>query len=417
MLGEIALWSFVVLLITGTLLALWFKPSMGEVTYQGSYDELRGIKVSEAFDSTMQISFDVRGGLLLRQIHHWAANVFIAAMFVHMMRIFCTGAFRKPRELNWAIGGSLLVLGILEGFAGYSLPDDLLSGTGLRIAEGMMQSVPVVGTYVAFFVFGGPFPGDQIIPRLFTAHILLIPGVLLALIGAHMMLLIYQKHTQWPGAGKTNHNVVGYPMLPVYAAKAGGYFFIVFGVTALMGGLMTINPIWEFGPYDPAKVTAGSQPDWYMGVPEGLLRIMPAFETHLFGYTLSWNVFLPFMVLPGLILTTFLIYPFVEAWVTGDKREHHLLQRPRNAPNRTGFLAAMMTLYGILWAAGGNDVLALVFHGNIYHIIEFVRVAVFVGPVLAFLVTRRWCLGLQRGDRERLMHGDETGIISRSPDG
>jgi ubiquinol-cytochrome c reductase cytochrome b subunit len=336
MLGEIALWSFVVLLITGTFLTLWFKPSMGEVTYQGSYDELRGIKVSEEFDSTMHISFDVRGGLLVRQIHHWAANLFIAAMFVHMIRIFCTGAFRKPRELNWSIGGSLLALGILEGFAGYSLPDDLLSGTGLRIAEGMMQSVPVVGTYLAFFVFGGQFPGDQIIPRLYAAHILLIPGLLLGLIGAHMVLLVYQKHTQWPGPGKTNRNVVGYPMLPVYAAKAGGFFFIVFGVTALMGGLMTINPIWEFGPYDPAKITADSQPDWYMGVPEGLLRIMPPFETHLFGYTLSWNVFLPFMVLPGLILSAFLAYPFIEAWVTGDRREHHLLQRPATRPTAPG---------------------------------------------------------------------------------
>ena len=344
MLGEIALWSFVVLLLTGVFLTLWFKPSMGEVIYDGSYDQLRGLHMSEAYASTLEISFDVRGGLLMRQMHHWSAMLFIAAMFVHMMRVFFTGAFRKPRELNWVIGGLLLMLGILEGFAGYSLPDDLLSGTGLRIADGLMKSVPVLGTYVSFFAFGGEFPGDDIIPRLYTVHVLLIPGLLLALIGAHMLLLVYHKHTQWAGPGRTEENVVGFPMMPVYAAKAGGFFFIVFGVTALMGGLMQINPVWRFGPYNPAEVTAGSQPDWYMGIAEGLLRIMPGWETEFFGFTLSWNVFIPGVVAPGIIFTTVLLYPFIEAWITGDKREHHLLQRPRNAPTRTAFMVATMTL-------------------------------------------------------------------------
>ncbi len=417
MLGEIALWSFVVLLLTGVFLSLWFKPSMAEVTYMGSYDQLRGLHMSEAYASTLEISFDVRGGLLLRQMHHWSAMLFIAAMFVHMMRVFFTGAFRKPREINFIVGGLLLMLGILEGFAGYSLPDDLLSGTGLRIADGLMKSVPVLGTYVSFFAFGGEFPGDDIIPRLYVVHVLLIPALLLALIGLHMLLLVYQKHTQYPGPGRTNENVVGYPMLPVYAAKAGGFFFIVFGVTALMGGLMQINPVWRFGPYNPAEVTAGSQPDWYMGVAEGLLRIMPGWETHLFGYTLSWNVFIPGVVAPGIIFTAFLLYPFIEAWITGDKREHHVLERPRNAPNRTAFLVAMMTLYGLLWAAGGNDILAVVFNWNLNYITYFMRLMVFVGPVIAFIIARRWAISLQRHDRDLLLHGYETGVIMRSHEG
>src|ERR1700712_4140375 len=243
MLGEISLWSFVVLLLTGPFLALWFTPSMSESVYEGSCTQLRGVPMSDAYASTLHISFDVRGGLLMRQMHHWSAMLFIAAMFVHLIRVFVTGAYRKPRELNWIIGGVLLLLGILEGFAGYSLPDDLLSGTGLRIADGLTQSVPVVGTYLSFFLFGGDFPGDQIIPRLFTAHVLLIPGLLLALIAAHMLLLVYHKHTQWPGPGRTEQNVVGFPMLPVYMAKAGGFFFMVFGVLALMGGLLSINPV------------------------------------------------------------------------------------------------------------------------------------------------------------------------------
>jgi len=417
MLGEIALWSFVILLLTGVFLTFWFKPSMAEVVYHGSYDQLRGLHMSEAYASTLEISFDVRGGLLMRQMHHWSAMLFIAAMFVHMMRVFFTGAFRKPRELNWVIGGLLLMLGILEGFAGYSLPDDLLSGTGLRIADGLMKSVPVLGTYVSFFAFGGEFPGDDIVSRLYTVHVLLIPGLLLALIAAHMLLLVYHKHTQWPGPGRTEKNVVGFPMMPVYAAKAGGFFFIVFGVTALMGGLMQINPVWLYGPYNPAQVTAGSQPDWYMGVAEGLLRIMPGWETELFGYTISWNVFLPGVVAPGIIFTLVLFYPFIEAWITGDKREHHLLERPRNAPTRTAFLVAMMTLFGLLWAAGGNDILAVVFNLNLNYITYFMRVAVFVGPVIAFLIARRWCISLQRHDEEVLLHGYETGIIMRSPEG
>src|SRR6476659_4145957 len=266
MLGEIALWSFIVLLLTGVFLTLWFRPSMVEVVYDGSYAQLRGIKMSEAYASSLNLSFDVRGGLLMRQMHHWAAMLFIAAMMVHLLRVYFTGAYRKPRELNWVIGSLLLLLGTLEGFTGYSLPDDLLSGTGVRAADGFMKSIPLVGSYLSFFLFGGEFPGDAIIPRLFTIHVLLIPGLLLALIAAHMLLLVYHKHTQWPGPGRTEENVVGFPMLPVYAAKAGGFFFIVFGVTALMGGLLSINPVWKFGPYDPTKVTAGSQPDWYMGI-------------------------------------------------------------------------------------------------------------------------------------------------------
>ncbi|NYG56311.1 cytochrome b [Nocardioides perillae] len=417
MLGEIALWSFVVLLLTGVFLTLWYRPSMAEVTYLGSYDQLRGLHMSEAMASTLNISFDVRGGLLMRQMHHWAAMIFIAAMLVHLMRVWFTGAHRKPRELNWVIGVLLLTLGTLEGFTGYSLPDDLLSGTGIRAADGFVKSIPVIGTYGSFFLFGGEFPGDSIIPRLYTIHVLLIPGVLLALIAAHMLLLVYHKHTQWPGPGRTEQNVVGFPMLPVYAAKAGGFFFVVFGVIALMGGVMTINPIWKYGPYDPSKVTAGSQPDWYMGWPDGALRIMPGWESELFGVTISWNVFIPIILLPTLAIAILIALPFVESWITGDKREHHLLQRPRNAPTRTAVMVALMTFYGLMWAAGGNDIIAITFDLSINQITYFMRAAVFVGPVIAFWITRRWCISLQRKDNEVLLHGYETGVIMRSPQG
>jgi len=417
MLGEIALYSFIVALLSGTFLTFWFQPSMQEITYTGSYTPLYGLEMSQAYASTLDISFDIRGGLLMRQIHHWSAMLFIAAMYVHMLRVFFTGAFRKPRELNWVIGVLLMVLGLIEGFAGYSLPDDLLSGTGLRFVDGLIRSIPIVGSYLEYFVFGGEFPGNEIIPRLYMVHILLVPALLLGLIAAHMLLLVYHKHTQWPGPGRTEKNVVGYPVLPVYAAKAGGFFFVVFGFTALMGAVLQINPIWAYGPYNPSEVTAGSQPDWYMGFVEGAVRLMPNWEFTTLGWTFSLNVFIPAVLLLGAFFTAIGAYPFIERWVTKDDREHHLLQRPRNAPVRTALGVAAMTFYGVLWIGGGNDIIATQFRLDIYAITWFCRVMVFVGPVIAFIITKRICLGLQRADKEQVLHGYESGVIERSPDG
>ena len=419
MFGEMALYSFIILLLSGIYLSLFFKPSMTEVVYNGSYAPLKGLSMSEAYASTLDISFDIRGGLLLRQIHHWAAMLFVASMSIHVMRVFFTGAFRKPREINWSIGVGLLTMGFVEGFAGYSLPDDLLSGTGLRIAEGIMLSVPVVGTYIQFFVFGGEFPGDIFISRLYGVHILLLPGIILLLITAHLMIVWYQKHTQYPGKGRTNDNVVGYPVLPVYAAKAGGFFFVVFGITVLMAGFVTINPIWAYGPYTPDQITAGSQPDWYMGWLEGALRIMPNWETTAWGHTISWNVFIPGGLVMGLVLTAMAIYPMIEAKVTrGYKdQDHDLLDRPRNAPVRTGLGVMSLTFYILLWIGGGNDIIAKFFDLSINQITWTLRFAIFIVPPLAFVATKRACLGLQRKDRDKLLHGRETGTIIRLPDG
>jgi len=417
MLGEIALYSFIVLLLTGTYLTLWYKPSMTEVIYNGSYIPLNGVSMSEAFASTLNISFDVRGGLLMRQIHHWAALFFLVSITVHLMRVFFTGAFRKPRELNWVIGTGLLTLAILEGFAGYSLPDDLLSGTGLRIAQGIVLSIPIIGTWAQFLLFGGQFPGTDFIPRLFTVHVLLLPGIFLALIGAHLLMVFAQKHTQYPGPGRTNNNVVGFPLLPVYMAKAGGFFFIVFGVTALMSAFVTINPIWAFGPYTPDQVSAGSQPDWYMGWLDGAVRIFPNWETNIGAYSISWNVFIPTVVVPGIIFTLLGAYPFIERWVTGDNAEHNLLDRPRNAPTRTALGVMAITFYGMLWISGGNDIIATTFDLSINAITYSLRVLIFIVPPIAFVITKRICLSLQRRDNDKLLHGIESGNILRTPEG
>jgi ubiquinol-cytochrome c reductase cytochrome b subunit len=418
MLGEIAMYSLVILLLTGTFLTFWFVPSAGHVTYNGSWVPLKGVQMSEAYKSTLDISFDVRGSLIIRQIHHWSALIFVAAITVHMFRVFFTGAFRKPRELNWVIGVNLLLLSMLEGFAGYSIPDDLLSGTGLRIAEGFMQSIPVIGSYLAFFLFGGAFPGEAIIPRLYTIHVLLLPAIIVGLFTAHILMVTLQKHTQYPGPGRTNDNVVGYPFMPVYLAKAGGFFFIVFGVTALLAAVATINPIWAYGPYDPSPVTAGAQPDWYMGFTEGALRLMPGFpEIHAFGFTLSLNVFIPGVILLGALFTIAGAYPFIESWVTKDKREHHILDRPRNAPTRTALGVMAISFYLVLFLAGGNDLIATHFHLSINDITNSFQFLLIAVPPLAFWVTKRVCLGLQRRDRDLILHGRETGQIVRLPHG
>ena len=418
MLGEIALYSFIILLLTGVFLTFWYKPSMTEVIYNGSYIPLKGIVMTEAYASTLEISFDVRGGMLIRQIHHWAALFFIAAMVVHLLRVFFTGAYRKPREFNWLLGLGLLTLGLLAGFTGYSLPDDLLSGIGLKIAASIVQAIPVIGTWALFFLFGGEFPGTDVISRLYAIHILLVPGIILALVTAHLLLVWTQKHTQYPGPGRTENNVVGYPLLPVYTAKAGGFFFIVFGVTTLMGALVTINPIWLYGPFTPDQVTAGSQPDWYIGFLEGSMRVMPAIEFTLFNtWTLSPNILIPAVVLPGIMFTLMGAYPFIESWITGDKREHNLLDRPRNAPTRTALGTMSLSFYILLWMGGGNDIIATTFNLSINSITYFMRVALIVVPPLVFVATRRICLGLQRNDLDKLIHGKETGRILRLPEG
>ncbi|WP_030922184.1 cytochrome b [Streptomyces sp. NRRL B-24720] len=417
LLGEIALYSFVVLLLTGVYLTLFFDPSMTESVYTGSYAPLQGVRMTQAYTTTLAISFDVRGGLLIRQIHHWAALVFVAAISVHLLRIFFTGAFRKPREANWIVGVTLFVLALLEGFAGYSLPDDLLSGTGLRTAATIVGSIPVVGTYVEMFVFGGQFPGNDVIPRLYAVHILLVPGLIVALITVHLMLVAYLKHTHWAGQGRTNRNAVGSPAFPQFTAKTTGFFLMVFGVLALLGGLAQINPVWNYGPYRADQVSGDAQPDWYVGFLEGALRLMPPWETDIAGHTVMWNVFIPTLVLPGVVFTLLFLYPFFEQWVTGDRGEHHLCDRPRNRPTRTGLGVAAIVFYAVLLVAGGNDVVAFSFRVSIEVMTWILRIALVVAPLLAFALTKRLCLALQMRDRRRLTEGEETGQVTQSVNG
>lgn len=417
LLGEVALYSFILLILTGVYLTFFYDPSMEEVVYHGPYENLRGVTMSRAFESTLEISFEVRGGLLMRQLHHWAALVFVAAMVIHMMRVFFTGAFRRPREATWVIGALLLILGMFEGFFGYSLPDDLLSGTGVRATvSGIVLSIPVVGTWTHWAIFGSEFPGDVIIPRLYSLHVLIVPAIMVALVALHFGLVWYQKHTQFPGRRRTESNVVGARIVPRFAIKSTAFFLIITAVIGLLAGLFQINPVWNLGPYIPSMVSAGTQPDWYLAWADGLLRIWPPWALYFGGYTVAPAFFAGILGMT-LMFALLLGYPFLERRLSRDTAHHNLLQRPRDAPVRTSLGMMALTFFAVLEASGFNDIIAVTFDISLNATIWAGRIGLLLAPPLAYALTYRICLGLQRSDRAVLEHGIETGIVKRLPHG
>jgi ubiquinol-cytochrome c reductase cytochrome b subunit len=397
MIGELALYCFVILVLTGIYLTFFFDASPNLTTYHGSYEALRGVEMSQAYRSALELSFDVRAGLVMRQMHHWAALLFLASIVVHLGRVFFTGAFRRPREINWIIGVTLLVLAMFNGFAGYSLLDDQLSGTGLRIAYSIALSIPLAGTTITSLLFGGEFPGPDIIQRLFVIHVLLLPAAIAVLLTIHLAIVVRQKHTQFPGPGRTEGNVVGTRMWPTYAAKATGLFFLVAAVVAFLGGVFQINPIWIYGPFDPAEVSSASQPDWYMGWLEGALRIMPGWEIRAFGFEIP-NPFFPGVLLAGLTFTLLYLWPFLEARVTGDHRVHHLVDRPRQRPVRTASGVATLAFYLVLFLGGASDVLAETFGLSVNAVIWTFRALVVVLPLVSGWGAYRLCKELAARD-------------------
>lgn len=404
MLGEIVLYSFVLLVLTGVFLTFFYEPSTREVVYDGPFEPLRGETVSAAYDSVMRISYEVRAGLVMRQIHHWSALVFVAAIIVHMMRVFFTGAFRKPRDINWTIGFVLLTLGMGAGFTGYSLPDDLLSGTGIRIGYSSLLSIPLIGEWAAFLFFGGEYPAPEFLGRFYALHIMIIPGLLIGAMTAHLILVWRQKHTEFPGPGREESTVTGTRLWPNYGMKAIGLLFAVFGVLALLGGLFQINPIWLYGPFVPYAASSPAQPDWYMGWIEGLVRLAPSWtEFTIFGYLVA-EPFIPAIVVPGILFTTVALWPALERRVTKDHEMHHLLQHPRDAPVRTGIGAAGLTLLVLLTLAGSNDVLAKFLQVEVDILNDVFKVLLLVLPPVAGYVIYRICRELSSRDLHPIRH-------------
>jgi ubiquinol-cytochrome c reductase cytochrome b subunit len=393
--AEIALYDLVVLAATGIYLAVFFNPSMTRVIYHGSYGPLRGVPVSQAYESALHISLDMPSGLLIRQIHQWAAVIFVAAVCLQVLQLFFTGGFRRPRRLHWLIWVALLPLGMVEGWTGSILPDDMLSGGSLSLLQAVLQSIPVVGTHLMLLVFGGAVPGHLIIPRFYWLHFLVLPLVMIGL-----LLLARRPARQNPAV-----------------ATSLAMFFATCGVLTMLGTFAQIDPIWSIGPYQPGATTSGAVPEWYMGFLDGGLRVMPGWEVMIAGHPLTLAVLVPALIVPGAFFTLLAAYPLLESWLTGDHGVHLLPDRPRDAVTRTAIGVAGMTFYGVLWAAAANDQLAYHFHLDLFTVTWAFRVAVFGGPVLAFALTRWICLSLRGREREEAEHGQETGRIVMSPDG
>ena len=407
MLGEIALYSFIVLVITGIFLTLYYTPSDHQVTYIGVYTPLAGARMSEAYRSVLNLSTVVPAGLLMRQTHHWAADIFIASIVLHLMRIFFTGAYRKPRDLNWMIGLTMLTLGILEGFAGYSLVDDLLSGMGLAIAYAVAMSIPLIGAQFATLVWDGNFPGSaRFFPRLEIVHVFLIPAALTVLITLHLAMIMRQHHSQFRGPGRREGNVVGTPTWPGYALRSTGLLFAVVAVMFLLGGLIQINPIWQWGPYHVYLSENGAQPDWYIGWLIGALRLMPHLEPTIGGHTIIPNPFWGGAFFPMVVFGVMYAWPWLERKVTHDHMEHNLLERPRDRPLRTAIGAGFLSWVVVIFAIGSTD--RLFFRLDISYSEQIVvwRIAVWVIPILIALVTLWVCRWLQRTELHPLRGWD-----------
>jgi ubiquinol-cytochrome c reductase cytochrome b subunit len=394
LLGEIALYCLVVLVVTGVFLSFFYTPDTRGLVYDGPYAPLKGQQVSAAYNSTMRLSFEVKAGLLMRQTHHWATLVFVAAIVAHLCWVFFTRAFRRPRELNWVIGVVVLLLAMAEGLTGYWLPDDLLSGASISIGYAVIFAVPVIGTRVAYLLFGGEFPAPDSIPRFFVFHAMLLPALLLALVGVHIAIVALQRHTQFPGPGRTERNVVGKRFWPQHAFKSVSLLLLVAAVCAGLGGLAQINPVWQNGPFKAANVTSPAQPDWYLGWVDGLLRLGGPWSFRVFGYTVSED-FWPAVLVPGILFGVLTLWPWIERRVTGDRAAHHLLDRPRDAPAHTATGLAGLLLFFIAFLAGGNDILAVLLNVPVETVTRILRYALVTAPVLTWLVAFWVCRSLR----------------------
>jgi ubiquinol-cytochrome c reductase cytochrome b subunit len=402
LLGEVALYAFVVLVGTGVYLTLFYEDSTAQVTYHGPYRPLQGQEMTHAYRSVLDISTTVKGGLLIRQTHHWAANVFIAAIVLHLLRIFFTGAYRKPRELTYWLGLTMLVATLLEGYLGYSLADDLLSGIGLAIGYGVAMSLPFVGANLAELIWDGPFPGSPaFFPRMYIVHVFLIPALIAVLLAAHLTLVALKHHTQFRSEPRqTERKIVGVPTFPGQAPRSLGLFAAVAGLLFLLGGLVQINPIWLWGPYHTYSATNGAQPDWYLGWLIGGLRLVPGFDVTIGGYTLVPNPFWGGVLLPMVFFAFLYLWPWLERRFGGTGPSYHnLLDRPRDAPGRTAIGYAVMALVFLVFVAGSADRADVLFDVPYTEQIWAYRVLVLVGPVVAGLAAYRMCLELQRGER------------------
>ncbi len=383
-LGEFALYCFVLLVATG----VW-------LTFVYTADE------KTAFDSVAALSRGAPVGYVMRQVHHWSAVTFVAAILVHMARIFFTAAYRAPREVNWVVGVLMLILASLTGFTGYSLPNDALSGTGLRIADSVLLALPLVGGWAADLLNGGSYPGPLLLPHLYTIHVYFLPVAIAGLLTVHMGLLVYQKHTQF--ADDPAH-VVGRRFWPDYALRTLAAFAITVAVILAMTAALEINPIEQYGRYHDWIVTNPAEPDWYAAFLDGALRLGPKTEIAIFGHPIP-PVFWPGVILPLVASAIVFGWPWIDKRLTRDVAQHDVLVPATGAPWRVGAGAALLTAGFVLTLAASDDTQSLALHVPIDALVWFYRILFPVGSIAVGLLAAAIARGL--GARKRL-HGEET---------
>jgi ubiquinol-cytochrome c reductase cytochrome b subunit len=331
-----------------------------------------------------------------------------------MGRIFFTGAFRRPREINWMIGFSMLALASLTGFTGYSLPNDLLSGTGLRISQSIVLSIPLVGRWAAAVLNGGEtYPGPLLISHLYTLHVYFLPVALGALIGLHLTLLIYQKHTQFERDSK---HVVGRRFWPDYALRTVAVFGATLAALALLAGLIEINPIEDFGPYQTWVIANGSVPDWYTAFLEGALRLGPSTEIHIFGHPIP-PVFWPGLVLPTFVLAFLLLWPFIEKRLTGDDAAHDVLDLPTQVPWRVAVGAALIFEGILLTVAAGDDQTAATLHLRLESLVWAYRILFVIGPFVVGAIGWRIAAEMRARIDESAVYPSDVTTLVRTAEG
>lgn len=415
MLAWVAVASLSVTILSGVYLALYFNPSMSEVTYRGPVDYLRGVVVTRAYASALDISFEVHGGLFVRQLHSWAASLFIASLLASLAAAFFTGIFRRPRRAVWAVGALLVPLGVFEAYTGNLLLDDGLSGTSLRMVSGYTLTVPVLGTRLNEMLFGGEFPGTHVIGRLYLVHLAL-PGVIIGVVALAAVLLRRNRNPVSPSDTRRRRTVVGVRYRRGAAVPALAVCAFTASVLAVMAGLFQVNPIWLYGPADPANAAATSTPPWYFGWVDGAVRLWPAWDLHLGRYTIP-APFWPSVVLLGISFAVLTLYPWIEQRITHDDAPHHRPQRPRDTPGRTALGVGVIVFYGCLQLAGGTDVISAAFQLSADGLFWTLRLALLVLPPLAAITTYRICRWLQQRDQDSVENGIETGIIERLQNG
>ena len=401
LLGETAVVCLVILVLTGTYLTFFYRASTEPILYSGAFDLYRGAELPGAFESTLRLSYDVPGGLLFRRLHRGASHLFIASVVLHLLRILFTGAFRRPRELNYLIGIVMFTIAIFEGFLGYSLPYDSLAGTGIRILYSSLLAFPLVGGQMAFWVFGGAFPTGDAIPRFFVLHVMVLPALLLGLTFLHLALLVRQRHTQFPRRGVDGHlYVFGKPLWPSQFAETTTLVLWVGGLLAAAAVLIPWADVALLGPYVPGEVGNNAQPDWFMFWLDGVLRMVPGIEVDLPGFTLN-GVFIAGIVLPGLVFGALIVYPFLERRVYRLQGDWHVLQNPLDIPLRAGFGLGTFSAVLLMSAAATSDQLSRITGIPIENVLWFFRITtVVVPPLLAFLIYRYSKGRLARGDLE-----------------